>query len=320
MGHGSAMTSTERSPRYPMPPYPRGWYCVCDSSELERGAVKPLNVLGRALVAARSEAGEVGVFDAYCPHLGAHLGYGGAVVGANLRCPFHHWEFDIRDGNCTRVPYAKRIPRGAQLSRWTTQERNGLVLIWLDPDGKPPTWEVDVVPELEDPGYVKAGELEWTMKTHCHEILENVFDTAHIRYVHGSPSVPEVSHIEESPGRVAFEIRGTDGDRATDLDITLWGLGVQRLIYKIQLPVFELDTLVPLDEETVCAKTRLYMKDLGDPAANESVAAEIVKELDRQVEADRVIFEHKRHVADPLLCDGDGPIAAFRRFAKQFYA
>jgi phenylpropionate dioxygenase-like ring-hydroxylating dioxygenase large terminal subunit len=303
-----------------MPAYPRGWYCVCDSDDLAPGDVKALQLLGQELVAARSLDGDANVFDAFCPHLGAHLGHGGTVTQDGLRCPFHHWAFDLRDGRCTKVPYANRIPAAAGLGVWHTQERNGLLMVWVDPEGKPPMFEVDTVPELDDPRYVKAAELEWTMHTHCHEVLENVFDTAHLRYVHGSSSVPEVRNIEESPGRIEFEIRGTDGDANSDLDITLWGMGVQRLLYKIQLPVFELDTLVPVDEETVYAKTRLYMQDLGDPAANESVAAEIAQELDRQVQADNIIFQHKRHVAEPILCDGDGPIPIFRRFAQQFYA
>lgn len=308
------------SARYPMPAYPRGWYCVCDSAELLAGEVLPLRRFGQELVAVRTEDGAAGVFDAYCPHLGAHLGHGGELVGGRLRCPFHHWEFDARDGRCASVPYAKRVPPQARLQTWPVQERNGLVMVWVDPDGKPPTWEVDVVPELDDPGYVGIAELEWAMRTHCHEVLENVFDTAHLKYVHGGAVVPAIGRIDEAPGKIEFEVRGVDGDTDSDLDITLWGLGVQRLVYKLQFPVFELDTLVPLDEETVYAKTRLYLKDLGDAATNEAVGAQIAEELDRQVQADMAIFEHKRHVADPVLCDGDGPIPVFRRFAQQFYA
>ena len=37
---------------------------------------------------------EVGVVHAFCPHMGAHLGMGGVVVGNSLRCPFHGWSFN----------------------------------------------------------------------------------------------------------------------------------------------------------------------------------------------------------------------------------
>ena len=49
--------------------------------------------------------GVVGVLDAFCPHLGAHLGMGGTVEGNALRCPFHGWEF-ATSGACTAIPYA----------------------------------------------------------------------------------------------------------------------------------------------------------------------------------------------------------------------
>jgi phenylpropionate dioxygenase-like ring-hydroxylating dioxygenase large terminal subunit len=242
------------------------------------------------------------------------------VVHGRIQCPFHAWQFSAENGRCEAIPYAKRIPAQAALTPWPTDERNGLVMIYVDPDGKAPEWYVDTVPELADPQWILAANLEWTMHTHMHEVLENVFDTAHLKYVHGSADVPKITKVDaDAPGKIDFEVRGEAADHSSDLDITLWGLGVQRLHYKLQLPVFELDTMLPLDEERVHARTRLYMHDLGSPEANQTVAGEIAKELDRQVQCDIQIFDHKRHVAEPLLCDGDGPIPIFRRWTQQFY-
>ncbi len=138
--------------------------------------------------------------------------------------------------------------------------------------------------------------------------------------MHGSEDVPRITKTDsDAPGKLYFEIRGEARDNASDLDVTLWGLGVQKLHYKLQIPVFELDTMLPIDEERVQARTRLYMHDLGNPETNRAVADEVAKELDRQVQADIQIFEHKRHMAEPLLCDGDGPIPVFRRWTEQFY-
>jgi phenylpropionate dioxygenase-like ring-hydroxylating dioxygenase large terminal subunit len=41
--------------------------------------VEPRHYFGRELVLYRSASGEVSVVDAYCPHLGAHLGPGGPI-------------------------------------------------------------------------------------------------------------------------------------------------------------------------------------------------------------------------------------------------
>ena len=91
--------------RFPMS-IPFGWYGVSYSSELEIGDVRDLHYFGRDLVLFRNEEGEAGLLDAYCPHLGAHLGKGGKVEGDSIRCPFHAWQFRP-DGYCSKIPYAK---------------------------------------------------------------------------------------------------------------------------------------------------------------------------------------------------------------------
>jgi hypothetical protein len=40
----------------------------------------------------------------------------------------------------------------------------------------------------------------------------------------------------------------------------------------------------------------------------------------RQFRQDIPIWEAKRFLARPILCEGDGKIAGFRRWAEQFYA
>lgn len=307
------------NPRYPMPAYPRGWYSLCDSDELAVAEIKPIQMLGQEFVVVRAEDGRARIYDAYCPHLGAHLAYGGTIEEGNIRCPFHGWQFSAADGQCAAIPYAKRIPAKAALTAWPCDERNGLVLVYVDPEGKPPEWSVDTLPELSDPDWIQSARLEWTVKTHVHEALENIFDTAHLKYVHGSEDVPRIDKTNEEPGKLEFEIRGDAEGGSSDLDIKLWGLGVATLRYKIQVPLFEFDTMTPLDEERVLMRSRIYLRDLGSAEANEAVSQEVTKTLLEQFDADIQIFEHKRHMAEPLLCDGDGPIPVFRRWTEQFY-
>ncbi|HEX2562962.1 MAG TPA: Rieske 2Fe-2S domain-containing protein, partial [Acidimicrobiales bacterium] len=59
--------------------YPAGWFVVAWSSDVAPGDVRRLHYFGRELVCFRTEGGEVSVLDAYCQHLGGHLGVGGHV-------------------------------------------------------------------------------------------------------------------------------------------------------------------------------------------------------------------------------------------------
>ena len=86
-----------------LPPYPNLWYPVIHSNELKKGQVKPLHLFGKDLVAFRTTtSGKAYIMDAFCAHMGTHLG-DGSVVGESVRCPFHSWTFN-GDGICTSIP------------------------------------------------------------------------------------------------------------------------------------------------------------------------------------------------------------------------
>src|SRR3954468_16755022 len=54
--------------------FPRGWFMVADVAELKEGV--PLNVrfFARDFVVYRGASGKIVMLDAYCPHMGTHLG------------------------------------------------------------------------------------------------------------------------------------------------------------------------------------------------------------------------------------------------------
>ena len=95
-------------------PFPDGWYLIEPSDRLRAERVIQKDWMGQQIVAWRDRTGAVCVADAFCPHLGSHLGpeTGGVVRNGNLVCPFHGFEFDVT-GRCAATPHAPPPSRRA---------------------------------------------------------------------------------------------------------------------------------------------------------------------------------------------------------------
>lgn len=94
---------------------PAGWQLLALADEITE-PVTGLALGSRALVAVRGENG-IRVFDGTCPHRGAHLGYGGRVIGDRaIICPFHGKRIGLGTGTgrlC--VPEHETIDGGGAL-------------------------------------------------------------------------------------------------------------------------------------------------------------------------------------------------------------
>ena len=87
-----------------LPPFPNGWFMLCESNELKKGQVIRKQALGKEFAVFRGEDGNVSVLSAFCPHLGANLAVCGKVKKNCLVCPFHGWEFNS-DGKVRFFPF-----------------------------------------------------------------------------------------------------------------------------------------------------------------------------------------------------------------------
>jgi len=54
-------------------------------------------VVGDRIVALFNVDGTIHALDGVCPHQGGPLGQG-ALSGSVVTCPWHGWQFDVRDG------------------------------------------------------------------------------------------------------------------------------------------------------------------------------------------------------------------------------
>ena len=119
-------------------PSPSGWFAIGVSEDFPSEQAVPGHWFDQDLVVFRSADGTLGALDAYCPHLGAHLGYGGTVNGGFITCPFHGWQW-APDGTCISVPYGNRRVPKVRAQSVSIIEQDGVVLLWRGADGLP-TW------------------------------------------------------------------------------------------------------------------------------------------------------------------------------------
>lgn len=308
--------------RYPFA-IPFGWFQVCVPSDLEPGDVKALYYFDRHLVLWRDDAGEAHVMDAFCPHLGAHLGHGGTVKDCQIVCPFHGWAFD-GDGRNTDIPYSDRLNQKAAIATYPTIERNGKVLVWFHPHGEPPTWEVPEIPELAGSDFSGPIRTRHVVKAGLQEMGENSVDSAHFRYLHHTAEVPEIEAYE-ADGHVA-EMRSVQrfptprGVVDGRIDTKAIGPGMSIVWFTGIVDTLLVSSSTPISDGETETFFDFYVRKIGDERTTSSVAEAFVAEVDRQFVEDTPIWEHKAHLVRPALADTDGPFMKFRRWYAQFYA
>ncbi len=307
--------------RYPFPPYPDGWFLLCTSAELDPGQVRPLRYFGTDLVLFRDASGTAVLVDAYCPHMGAHLGYGGVVDGDGLRCPFHNWRFGS-DGRCTEAPYSPRTkPPDVTLRRWQVAEVDGLVLVCHDGSGRGLPWQLPRRPEFGTDGWVGYASTRWTVRMHTQEVAENVPDTSHFSYVHSVPTLPVAEvEIDRDVWRQATVGRTPYGVETWGTQQELFGLGLIWLCNRGPAKLRFLTAVTPVDAEYVELRL-LYLANEGPGATELSPRSRAaIDMISENTGRDIPIWEHKRYETRPHLVPGDGPIGRLRHWARQFYA
>lgn len=321
---------------FPYRSHPTGWFHVGWSAEFEVGNVVPLRYFGRELVAFRGESGTLSVMDAYCPHLGAHMGYGGSVCGDNLVCPFHGWQWRA-DGRNAEIPYSTRPNRGQRVIVWPVHEVNGLVMLWHDAAGGEPTWELPTIPGYDTDTFYPVHPHctgEWLNRPVAPQFLgENLADPAHQKYVHEATDVPEIVEFSgEGPlwhsrqrmvwGRGKGDTWLTpSGGKVGHLDIQGWGIGIALFRFEGIDDTVQIQSITPIDDTLSDLRmTNFVPRHEPEAEVPTERAAKRIEHLRRQVGRDLVVWEHMTYIARPPLPPEEAkPYMAYRRWSDQFY-
>ena len=311
-------------------PFPEGWYFVATRDTLRTKQLIERTWMGEEIVAWLDDEGRVSVADAFCPHLGSHMGpsVGGTVRDGCLVCPFHGFTFDS-SGDCVSTPNAP-APRAAKLRLYETTEILGMIFAWWGIAGRPPQWHLP-----EEPSTGAAwGPLHSTtlrFRGHPQETTENSVDVEHLAYTHGYYGVEPTGfsidgaylkscfnfnltttiakfiniHTEQS---VVTHVHGLGysyvevHERTTDLAWRMWVLATPIDGEYIEFTLF---TQVREDR-----RPRRFIVGLGflpGRLRGELFGRALIREERRFVLQDVIIWEKKRYRAPPRLCRTDGP-------------
>jgi phenylpropionate dioxygenase-like ring-hydroxylating dioxygenase large terminal subunit len=313
-----------------LPPYPAGWFAFGFSGELPPGKLLARPFMGREVVVFRTQSGQAAAVDAYCPHLGAHFGFGGSVEGELLRCPFHGFCFDGQ-GNCVRTGYGTRPPPRAVLPVYPLCEVNGILMVYHAAHNETPAWEV---PALEQTGWTTLRHRVFRLHDHPQETTENSVDLGHFSFVHGyrRPRMLGEAVIDGPHLSTAFMVsRGIPGlekllpqiDFDFQFETQIYGLGYS--LVNVQVPavglrarLWVLPTAVDethIDLRLACSVQHLPAGRLATRLAGDILFQSFIHDTSQ----DFTIWENKRYTDPPALAPGDGPIGKYRQWAKQFY-
>ncbi|WAC92462.1 Rieske 2Fe-2S domain-containing protein [Mycobacterium sp. Aquia_213] len=310
------------------PPFPFGWFAVALCHELRAGAVLTRQFMDREIVVYRTESGTACAVEAYCPHLGAHLGHGGEVCGEELRCPFHGFRFSVK-GSCVYSP-SGAPPPAARLGLLEVREIHGAVFVWHGPAGQVP-WEIDAPDDESE--WRKVGHTVRHVHSHPQELAENNIDIMHFGALHGFRNFQLVkppifdgprmrldyTYTQLTPWNsgVDVEIRfRIDGFGVVVNEADLFGFSLR--FFALWTPVGERDTIQYL-LVSVRKRGRSPVGKAFWCGVEKMSGPFILRGLVDQIKQDESVWTNKKYLRRPAIAEGDGPIHAYRRWASQFY-
>jgi len=319
------------------PPYPKGWYGLAISSDIPSGKLISRKLMEHELIIFRTKSGVLSALDAYCPHLGAHLGHGGKVIGEVVQCPFHRFCFDTQ-GKCASSAF-----KGGRAATWPIRETSGLVMVYYGgPENEMPTWEV---PTLNTEGWSPNICQTFTFRSHPQEVVENSIDLSHGVGLHGFKSITPKTELKlEGPNlRIDLAVKESldfpgfrDISGEVEFNVHAWGLGyllIRVLAEDVKLDMrywllatptegenIELRLVFSADQNFNIAKMFPVLKILPASLLRKGLFALLLRKYIVTLKQDFVIWGNKNYVKNPIPAGNDPFLKQYREWAKQFYA
>jgi 3-ketosteroid 9alpha-monooxygenase subunit A len=302
--------------------YPISWYQVAWSKDLPKRSIKSVTLGNHALVIYRTNSGEAHALDAHCPHLGAHLGVKGKVLGKEIRCAFHGWQFDGQ-GACKKIPSDGKITPLMNTRSWRLVERYGMIFVHYDPDKQRTNDEFVLVPQFEEGAWSDpVGESHYIFTRHS-DILENGVDMEHFYSVHGVPM--NNAQIElAANGNLIFRHQtitkrlGISFNTMMEIIYIHPGLQIIHLHSVLGKECVALSSVRPVGNDAVVAQLTTRVKKDGLNLWTTQFTHALSFFINSTFAQDIPIWNGKIFKDRPVLAKGDDGIPSLRRWYNNF--
>jgi phenylpropionate dioxygenase-like ring-hydroxylating dioxygenase large terminal subunit len=197
--------------------------------------------------------------------MGANLA-AGQVVGECLRCPFHHWEFDIA-GRCRRIPSSADIPAFARQLAFPAVERHGCLFFF---NGAEPAYPLPFHAGCTEADLATAPPFTLVLDCPWYMVGANGVDVQHFQATHDREllGLPQIRHPERFVHQAVtrFRVAGRGwrdwltrrvAGNTVEMNVTDWA-GTMFLVQATfrRTRTFGMVSLLPLDKD----RTLLYVR------------------------------------------------------------
>ena len=317
------------------------WNLVAAESDLpEPGDVLPVQVGWHPPLLVRGTDGVIRGYLNMCRHRGMALACEAGHAGANVRCPYHGWEFAADDGSLVRIPqrsgqFADTDPNAWALLPVAVQSWAGLVFCNPDPDAAPLEEFLGELPQRIGPfdplRLTQVARLRVPLRCNWKLYIENHIDVLHLWYLHadslGMFDHAGFAHDWVGPHWVSDEVLRPGADRPRGAMLPIAHIpDEERDVLRANLifpnvPTSSSETMwityqvVPTGPET----SELDIRVLGEPgsqldAESEATLLAVLRDEDGfAVEQIQRVLRSPKFAVGPLASAHELPITRFHR-------
>ncbi len=336
-------------------PFPNTWYFMGLMSDYKQGQVYSKKFCGREIILTKVSATKVTVFDAFCPHLGAHLG---RTINNKtkkklnefneVRCVYHGFRYN-EAGEYVGCDHGE-VKKKPSLNAYEVDIKHGqLIMVYFHQDNLKADWHMPDIYDSKDKysKFICPKTIEASI--HPLDSTENAIDRLHFKILHRMNTVEPLSKPEILHDGKVFKLVTQLGDidylpdwmPGKQISATIekysYGVGLAMAhIYFKQLPGFSMRhavAITPIDENVSTFRfifcTAHYDK-LSRVLTRCLIPQKYIDKLYDQLvwlfslpenivnTEDIDVWSHKIIVDKPILNSKDGPIHAYRKFTQQF--